>query len=65
MDGQIARLKSWTSACNACKPRIAHHQFAFNKASIGKTCKVLVERNRAKPPGQWLGKSPVAAISVV
>lgn len=32
-------------------------QWAFNKASVGKTCEVLVER-RGKHPGQWLGKSP-------
>ena len=32
-------------------------QLAFNKASIGKTCEVLVER-RGKHAGQWLGKSP-------
>jgi len=32
-------------------------QFAFNQASVGKSCEVLVER-RGKLPGQWLGKSP-------
>jgi tRNA-2-methylthio-N6-dimethylallyladenosine synthase len=30
---------------------------AFNQASVGRTCDVLVER-RGKLPGQWLGKSP-------
>jgi len=32
-------------------------QLAFNRASVGKRCTVLVER-RGKHPGQWLGKSP-------
>ena len=32
-------------------------QLAFNQASVGKSCEVLVER-RGKLPGQWLGKSP-------
>ncbi len=33
------------------------HQLAFNQASVGKRCEVLVER-KGKRPGQWLGKSP-------
>jgi tRNA-2-methylthio-N6-dimethylallyladenosine synthase len=36
---------------------INRDQLAFNRASIGRTCAVLVER-RGKLPGQWLGKSP-------
>ena len=32
-------------------------QHAFNIASVGRTCDVLIER-RGKLPGQWLGKSP-------
>jgi tRNA-2-methylthio-N6-dimethylallyladenosine synthase len=32
-------------------------QLAFNRASVGRTCEVLVER-RGKLPGQMLGKSP-------
>ena len=32
-------------------------QHAFNRASIGRTCPVLIER-RGKLPGQMLGKSP-------
>jgi tRNA-2-methylthio-N6-dimethylallyladenosine synthase len=32
-------------------------QHAFNQASVGRTCDVLIER-RGKLPGQWLGKSP-------
>ncbi|MCJ1962620.1 tRNA (N6-isopentenyl adenosine(37)-C2)-methylthiotransferase MiaB [Novosphingobium mangrovi (ex Hu et al. 2023)] len=44
------RLKRLQTALN-------RDQYAFNTASVGKTCEVLVER-RGKHPGQWLGKSP-------
>jgi len=56
MPGQIApdvmddRLQRLQAALN-------RDQFAFNRASVGKTCDVLVER-AGKKPGQWLGKSP-------
>ncbi|MCP5383546.1 MAG: tRNA (N6-isopentenyl adenosine(37)-C2)-methylthiotransferase MiaB [Sphingomonadaceae bacterium] len=56
MDGQIARdvmddrLQRLQSALN-------RDQLAFNQASVGKTCQVLVER-KGKHEGQWLGKSP-------
>ncbi|MBD3730341.1 MAG: tRNA (N6-isopentenyl adenosine(37)-C2)-methylthiotransferase MiaB [Sphingomonadales bacterium] len=56
MDGQIAkevmddRLQRLQAALN-------RDQLAFNRASIGKRCAVLVER-KGKYPGQWLGKSP-------
>ena len=56
MDGMIAadvmdeRLQRLQAAIN-------RDQLAFNRASIGKTCRVLVER-KGKHPGQWLGKSP-------
>jgi tRNA-2-methylthio-N6-dimethylallyladenosine synthase len=56
MDGQIApevmdeRLQRLQAALN-------RDQLAFNRASMGKRCEVLVER-RGKLPGQWLGKSP-------
>ena len=56
MDGQIApevmdeRLQRLQAAVN-------RHQHAFNLASVGKRCAVLVER-KGKLPGQWLGKSP-------
>ncbi|KQM22168.1 tRNA (N6-isopentenyl adenosine(37)-C2)-methylthiotransferase MiaB [Novosphingobium sp. Leaf2] len=36
---------------------INRNQHAFNAASVGKVCDVLVER-RGKLAGQWLGKSP-------
>ncbi len=56
MDNQVApqvmdeRLQRLQAALN-------HHQHAFNRASVGRTCQVLVERE-GKLPGQWLGKSP-------
>ena len=56
MDGQVPRevmderLQRLQSALN-------RDQLAFNRASVGKRCEVLVER-RGKKPGQWLGKSP-------
>ena len=56
MDGQVAaevmdeRLQRLQAALTAT-------QFAFNRASVGRRCQVLVER-RGKLEGQWLGKSP-------
>jgi tRNA-2-methylthio-N6-dimethylallyladenosine synthase len=56
MPGQIApevideRLQRLQAALN-------RDQLAFNRASVGRTCSVLVER-RGKLAGQWLGKSP-------
>ncbi|MBI1403087.1 MAG: tRNA (N6-isopentenyl adenosine(37)-C2)-methylthiotransferase MiaB [Porphyrobacter sp.] len=47
MDERLQRLQQ----------RIGQHQLAFNRASVGKTCTVLVER-KGRHEGQWLGKSP-------
>ena len=47
MDDRLQRLQA----------ALRRDQMAFNEASVGKTCQVLVER-RGKKPGQWLGKSP-------
>ena len=47
MDDRLQRLQA----------AIAREQLAFNRASVGRQCEVLVER-RGKLPGQWLGKSP-------
>ena len=47
MDERLQRLQT----------ALRRDQQAFNEASIGKTCDVLVER-RGKLDGQWLGKSP-------
>ena len=56
MDDQIApevmdeRLQRLQAAIN-------RGQVAFNRASVGRRCTVMIER-RGKLPGQWLGKSP-------
>jgi tRNA-2-methylthio-N6-dimethylallyladenosine synthase len=47
MDDRLQRLQA----------RINAHQVAFNRASVGKETKVLIER-RGKYPGQMTGKSP-------
>ncbi len=47
MDDRLQRLQT----------HLRRDQQAFNEASVGKTCSVLVER-KGKYPGQWLGKSP-------
>ena len=47
MDDRLQRLQS----------TLNRHQFAFNQASVGRTCEVLIERP-GKLLGQWLGKSP-------
>jgi tRNA-2-methylthio-N6-dimethylallyladenosine synthase len=47
MDERLQRLQA----------ALNRDQFAFNQASVGRTCDVLVER-KGKHPGQWLGKSP-------
>ncbi len=56
MDGQIP-AEVMDDRLQRLQARIAQHQFAFNTASVGKTCTVLVERT-GRYPGQWLGKSP-------
>ena len=47
MDERLQRLQA----------AINRDQVAFNQASVGRRCTVMVER-RGKLPGQWLGKSP-------
>jgi tRNA-2-methylthio-N6-dimethylallyladenosine synthase len=47
MDDRLQRLQS----------TITRHQIAFNQASVGKTCTILIER-KGRHPGQWIGKSP-------
>jgi tRNA-2-methylthio-N6-dimethylallyladenosine synthase len=47
MDERLQRLQAL----------LAEQQFAFNRATVGRRCTVLVERN-GKRPGQKLGKSP-------
>ncbi|WP_435417169.1 tRNA (N6-isopentenyl adenosine(37)-C2)-methylthiotransferase MiaB [Parerythrobacter aurantius] len=56
MDGQIAR-EVMEDRLARLQAALGRDQLAFNEASVGKRCEVLVER-RGKLPGQWLGKSP-------
>ncbi|MEM9501433.1 MAG: tRNA (N6-isopentenyl adenosine(37)-C2)-methylthiotransferase MiaB [Pseudomonadota bacterium] len=56
MDGQIAK-EVMDDRLQRLQARINRDQIAFNAASVGKTCAVLVER-KGKYDGQWLGKSP-------
>ncbi|MFC0687249.1 tRNA (N6-isopentenyl adenosine(37)-C2)-methylthiotransferase MiaB [Novosphingobium clariflavum] len=56
MDGQVP-AEVMTERIMRLQAALGRDQTAFNKASVGKTCQVLVER-KGKLPGQWLGKSP-------
>ncbi len=56
MENQIAP-EEMANRLQRLQSRLAEQQYAFNQASVGKTCKVLVERT-GRDPGQWLGKSP-------
>ncbi|MEH3048397.1 tRNA (N6-isopentenyl adenosine(37)-C2)-methylthiotransferase MiaB [Sphingomonas adhaesiva] len=47
MDDRLQRLQA----------ALNRDQAAFNAATVGRTCRILIER-RGKLPGQWLGKSP-------
>ena len=47
MDERLQRLQA----------HLDRDQYAFNQASVGRRCMVLIER-RGRQPGQWLGKSP-------
>ena len=56
MDGQIP-AEVMDERLQRLQAAIGRHQLAFNQASVGKRCQVLVDR-KGKLPGQWLGKSP-------
>jgi tRNA-2-methylthio-N6-dimethylallyladenosine synthase len=56
MDGQVAP-DVMKDRLARLQDRLNRDQHAFNAASLGRTCEVLVER-KGKLPGQWLGKSP-------
>ena len=56
MDGQVpARVMD--ERLQRLQAALRRDQMAFNAASVGRRCAVLVER-RGKKLGQWLGKSP-------
>ncbi|WP_284125946.1 tRNA (N6-isopentenyl adenosine(37)-C2)-methylthiotransferase MiaB [Parerythrobacter aestuarii] len=56
MDGQVSK-EVMDERLQRLQASLNRDQAAFNAASVGKTCDVLVER-KGKHPGQWLGKSP-------
>jgi tRNA-2-methylthio-N6-dimethylallyladenosine synthase len=56
MDGQVSR-EVMDDRLQRLQAALARHSLAFNQASVGKTCEVLVDR-KGRHPGQWLGKSP-------
>jgi tRNA-2-methylthio-N6-dimethylallyladenosine synthase len=56
MDGQIP-AELMDERLQRLQAALGRDQLAFNRASLGKRCAVLVER-RGKRAGQWLGKSP-------
>ncbi|WP_294173332.1 tRNA (N6-isopentenyl adenosine(37)-C2)-methylthiotransferase MiaB [uncultured Sphingomonas sp.] len=47
MDQRLARLQA----------RLAEHSTAFNRGTVGKTTRILIDR-RGRKPGQMIGKSP-------
>ena len=56
MDGQVPR-EVMEERLQRLQAALGRDQLAFNQASVGRRCSVLVER-KGKKPGQWLGKSP-------
>ncbi len=56
MDGQVVK-EVMDDRLQRLRAALNRDQLAFNGASVGKTCEVLVER-KGKHAGQWLGKSP-------
>ncbi|QNE06077.1 tRNA (N6-isopentenyl adenosine(37)-C2)-methylthiotransferase MiaB [Croceicoccus marinus] len=56
MDAQIAR-EVMDERLQRLQAALQRDSLAFNQASVGQTCEVLVERTGRKP-GQWLGKTP-------
>jgi len=56
MDGHVP-VEVMDQRLQRLQEALNRDQLAFNQASVGKDCEILVER-RGKKPGQWLGKSP-------
>jgi tRNA-2-methylthio-N6-dimethylallyladenosine synthase len=56
MEGEVP-AEVMDARLQALQAALGRDQKAFNVASMGRTCPVLVER-RGKLPAQWLGKSP-------
>jgi tRNA-2-methylthio-N6-dimethylallyladenosine synthase len=56
MDNQIA-AEVMDDRLQRLQAALGRHSLAFNQASVGRTCEVLVER-KGRHADQWLGKSP-------
>jgi len=56
MDGQVPR-EVMEERLARLQAALNRDQLAFNAATTGRRCEVLVDRS-GKRPGQWLGKSP-------
>ncbi len=56
LDGQIA-AEVMDERLQRLQTALQRSSLAFNQASVGKTCAVMVDR-LGRRPGQWLGKSP-------
>jgi len=56
MDGQVP-VAVMDERLHRLQAALQCSSLAFNQASVGKRCEVLVERT-GREPGQWLGKSP-------
>ncbi len=56
MEGQVA-TEVMDERLQRLQAELQRSSLAFNQASVGKRCQVLVER-KGRHPGQWLGKSP-------
>jgi tRNA-2-methylthio-N6-dimethylallyladenosine synthase len=56
MDSQVPR-ELMDERLQRLQAALNRDQLAFNEASVGKRCEILVERH-GRRPGQWLGKSP-------
>jgi tRNA-2-methylthio-N6-dimethylallyladenosine synthase len=56
MAGQVPR-PAMDERLQRLQALLNRDQLAFNRASMDKSCEILVDR-RGKHPGQWLGKSP-------
>lgn len=56
MDGAVPR-EVMDERLQRLQAAIGRHQLAFNEASVGRVCEILVDR-KGRKPGQMLGKSP-------
>ena len=56
MDGQIP-AEVMDERLQRLQAALQRSSLAFNQATVGRSCQVLIER-KGRLPGQWLGKSP-------